>query len=238
MYLRSTIDNSFFELMFATQAYTNQVLHSNAEHQFRIINEEVKLLETALTCESRCIEFFKHFSKVIATSELEVVSKLQPQALQIIEFLSNSILKREIKENNSQETDNLLQGMMILLAAFLQKYPQQKLAVGEKLLRHLVYECMFEIPHGSKDQSRSIAPKCKSSLTRSHAFNLINVLGRDCLQNLGVTVDFLTGFNKDVAWRTSKESDWKITLYNDEKSLTGYVGIKNLACICYMNSIN
>ena len=81
MYLRSTIDTSFFELMFPTQAYTNHALHSNAEHQFRIVNEEVKLLKTALTCETRCIEFFKHFSKVIATAQPEVITKLEPQAL-------------------------------------------------------------------------------------------------------------------------------------------------------------
>lgn len=48
----------------------------------------------------------------------------------------------------------------------------------------------------------------------------------------------MSQFNQEATWRTSKESDWSIKLYNDEKSSTGHVGIKNLACICYMNSLN
>jgi len=48
----------------------------------------------------------------------------------------------------------------------------------------------------------------------------------------------LSNFNKEATWRTFKEVDWAIKLYNDEKSSTGHVGIKNLACICYMNSLN
>ena len=31
-------------------------------------------------------------------------------------------------------------------------------------------------------------------------------------------------------------SDWQITHFDDEKSSTGYVGLKNLGCICYMLS--
>jgi ubiquitin carboxyl-terminal hydrolase 9/24 len=45
-------------------------------------------------------------------------------------------------------------------------------------------------------------------------------------------------FNQKPSWRTNKESDWNIRLYEDEKSITGHVGIKNLGCICYMNSLN
>jgi ubiquitin carboxyl-terminal hydrolase 9/24 len=45
-------------------------------------------------------------------------------------------------------------------------------------------------------------------------------------------------FNSEVSWRTKKESDWNIKFFGDEKSSTGHVGIKNLGCICYMNSLN
>ena len=51
-------------------------------------------------------------------------------------------------------------------------------------------------------------------------------------------LDYLSNFNKEATWRTSKETDWNVKLYNDEKSSSGHVGIKNLACICYMNSLN
>jgi len=39
------------------------------------------------------------------------------------------------------------------------------------------------------------------------------------------------------SWRTNKDLDWNISLMDSEKSSTGYVGIKNLGCICYMNSL-
>ena len=39
-------------------------------------------------------------------------------------------------------------------------------------------------------------------------------------------------------WRTPRGIDWAITTVNkQEKSSTGFVGLKNIACICYMNSI-
>jgi ubiquitin carboxyl-terminal hydrolase 9/24 len=44
-------------------------------------------------------------------------------------------------------------------------------------------------------------------------------------------------FNTNPSWRTNKDHDWNISLMDSEKSSTGYVGIKNLGCICYMNSL-
>ena len=43
-----------------------------------------------------------------------------------------------------------------------------------------------------------------------------------------------------VEWNriwTNKTSDWQITHQDDEKSSTGYCGLKNLGCICYMISL-
>lgn len=96
-----------------------------------------------------------------------------------------------------------------------------------------MHECLFEIPNNGSN-----APKCKSHDTRKHALNLVAVLSRDNLANLSHVLSYLTEFQKAATWRTPKESDWSIKLYNDEKSSTGHVGIKNLACICYMNSLN
>ena len=37
-------------------------------------------------------------------------------------------------------------------------------------------------------------------------------------------------------WRTKRLDDWTITLLDKMKSTSGFVGIKNLGCICYMSS--
>ena len=96
-----------------------------------------------------------------------------------------------------------------------------------------MHDCLFEIPHGSKN-----APKCKSPMNRRNCFELLRALGTDCIENLEVVLDYLKRFNQNPSWRTNREGDWGIRLYEDEKSTTGRVGLKNLGCICYMNSLN
>jgi len=58
------------------------------------------------------------------------------------------------------------------------------------------------------------------------------------LENLKTVLDYMAVLQTNATWRTKKESDWDLKLYADEKSVTGRVGIKNLGCICYMNSLN
>jgi ubiquitin carboxyl-terminal hydrolase 9/24 len=44
--------------------------------------------------------------------------------------------------------------------------------------------------------------------------------------------------HKKGHWRSKRLEDWGITINDKSKSSTGYVGLKNLGCICYMNSFN
>ena len=122
---------------------------------------------------------------------------------------------------------------MITLAKLLQRYPQFKQQVGGALTQYLVHDCLFEIPHGQKN-----APKCKSISGRQTAFTLLQTLCTDSIPNLLYVLDYMKKFNEDPSWRTNRSNDWNIKLYEDEKSTTGRVGIKNLGCICYMNSLN
>lgn len=48
---------------------------------------------------------------------------------------------------------------------------------------------------------------------------------------------YMHDFNQNPSWRTHKDIDWSISLMDSEKSSTGFVGLKNLGCICYMNSL-
>ena len=104
---------------------------------------------------------------------------------------------------------------------------------------HLLHDCLFEIPQGnvSKSSHKVTPPKCKSQMLRLSTVKLISVLCRDCVPNLMVVMEFMHKFNENSSWRTNKEHDWNITLMDSEKSSTGYVGIKNLGCICYMISL-
>jgi len=102
-----------------------------------------------------------------------------------------------------------------------------------------VHNCLFEVPQGgtTKSLAKASAPKCKSQNSRTNALKLLAVLCRDNLHNLNIVLSYLTEFNQNPSWRTNKEMDWNISLMDSEKSATGYVGLKNLGCICYMNSL-
>lgn len=46
----------------------------------------------------------------------------------------------------------------------------------------------------------------------------------------------LTDYLMRGQWRTSKKSDWNIETSKSEKRKK-YVGLENLGCTCYMNSL-
>ena len=85
-------------------------------------------------------------------------------------------------------------------------------------------------------------PKCKSKNSRYACLSLVKELTIENQVGLRTLVDYMreTIYSSNVSlfWRSSRASDWSITT-NDkqEKSTTGYVGLKNIGCICYMNSI-
>lgn len=87
-----------------------------------------------------------------------------------------------------------------------------------------------------------LPPKCKARNTRWCCLSLVKELTYDNQESTRVLVDYMrqTIYSSNVSWhwRTARGSDWTITA-NDkqERSVTGYVGLKNIGCICYMNSI-
>ncbi len=50
-------------------------------------------------------------------------------------------------------------------------------------------------------------------------------------------IKLLKPFHLMPSWRSKNYSDWNIQSKFNEKSSTGYVGLYNLGCICYMNSL-
>lgn len=50
-------------------------------------------------------------------------------------------------------------------------------------------------------------------------------------------LDNLTDIMKGGNWRSNKKNSWDYNPILKQKSLTGYVGLKNLGCTCYMNSV-
>ena len=126
---------------------------------------------------------------------------------------------------------------MVMLNRLLMVQPGEKKVVGTELAPYLIHQGLFETPHGTA-HGENPAPKCKNFSTRKAAFDLLATLCRDSLESLTMVLSYLKNFNMNPTWRTNRENDWKVKFFDEEKSSTGYVGIKNLGCICYMNSVN
>ena len=111
-------------------------------------------------------------------------------------------------------------------------------------LKYLLRDCLFyketNISLISKD---TVAPpKCKTRNSRMFGLSLVKELTIENTDGIRVIVDYMRQniYSSNVSWfwRTPRGSDWAITTINkQEKSSTGFVGLKNIACICYMNSI-
>lgn len=94
---------------------------------------------------------------------------------------------------------------------------------------------------GLESPTTILPPKCKNPETREKAFNLLSSLL--LYESPSATNTHLEIANKfkqlllGAFWRTNSIMDWNISPFNMEKSFTGYVGLKNLGCTCYMNSL-
>ena len=82
-----------------------------------------------------------------------------------------------------------------------------------------------------------IPPKCKSLDSRKAAFRLLTNLCSDMNDHLLKVVEYLKGPLLSNFWRTQNYSDWFIHPLMTERSKSGFVGLKNLGCTCYMNSL-
>lgn len=138
------------------------------------------------------------------------------------------VLKNHPPENNYGEPDFTLSGILKVLKTVVKKIE----IVSTDTVDLVLHICLFEIPSASSKN----APKCKKGSTRKDAFELLKEMCKSDQNALVHVLKYLSAQYKDPSWRTCKSSDWNYHPAASEKSFTGYVGIKNLGCICYMIS--
>jgi ubiquitin carboxyl-terminal hydrolase 9/24 len=165
------------------------------------------------------------------------LAPLEEELWQLTQHLAAGIFAREGQETDTKKKDEILIGMLGVLQGLLQKYPSKKKEIGAKLVPHLLKDCLFQIPSNTGTTAGVTKSKCKTRGSRQAALKLLAVLSRDSLDNLSVVIEYIKEFGGRASWRTNKSSDWAITHLDDEKSSAGYVGLKNLGCICYMISL-
>ena len=166
-------------------------------------------------------------------------------------WLCDRIMKRDAVEERRNEVlvDECLVGLMSIVSDLLQKLGEvMKSVVGRVgLVKHVFVSCLFEIPTET-DHSKLAPPKCKSSKSRDSAFRLLTSLCVDCDDNFNVVVKLLNDKGKEeggpgeIATLSGSNSVGLDSLFhhnpqNQDKSSSGYVGLRNLGATCYMNSL-
>jgi ubiquitin C-terminal hydrolase len=131
------------------------------------------------------------------------------------------------------------------------------------LVRHLVERCLFDAPSARTASQALKPPICKSPQLRRKAFDLLLELCRGCDTNVREVArlcgprhvigdkDMISASKAHRSGHTSSTvatsgsstvvyagagSKTAYVDYNGTKSVSGYVGLKNMCCTCYMNS--
>ncbi len=94
------------------------------------------------------------------------------------------------------------------------------------------HNCLFAVPTASTPRD-SPPPKCKHATSRKIAFAFLEELSRGSAENLAFLSEEMVPHHANPAVTISKRG---YSVPSLPKSSTGYVGLKNLGCICYMNA--
>jgi hypothetical protein len=198
-------------------------------------------LPTAREFANSCFEFFALLSKLI----------VQPGALAAVDHerlahdLAKQIIAHHVVEASEEDEDQLLRGTLLLLQSVLSAIPADaqsaiKQAIGADLIDEVFSQCLFAVPQrGFAGGNALHPPKAKHPRTRTAAFGLLAELANRCEPNFSKIVSLVSEHHslKAPARKSSKSSTVSLSSsYLFAKSKTGYAGLKNLGCICYMNA--
>lgn len=147
----------------------------------------------------------------------------------LLNKLSHLIRTKNFTEDSFEKELFFTYGLNLIktLLGYCQAYSQD---IGSELelIDELLFKCLFVVKN--KGPGHHSSYKCKGSHSREAAYSLVNALTLNSTKNLQKVVQFFHPMLRDSDWRTKGFRDWNITPKFDEKSSTGYVGLKNLGC--------
>lgn len=206
-----------------------------------------------------CEQYFKFLNHLIR--EYCEESADRQQALKRFDDLLWTVLQR-IKRRETKETsrfdvpDHVLIGLMSLLSTLLHQQPSLKRRIGakdgENLIAILWHKFLFPPPvkltkskqmtpsanhnnnNNDDDDDEVIEWKensvCKTPKSRAMALKLLAELANGCEENFEHILGLIFDLHEEDIGKPRELS------HPAEKNVSGYVGLRNPGCICYMNS--
>ncbi|CAD8154340.1 unnamed protein product [Paramecium pentaurelia] len=172
----------------------------------------------------RCDHFFEFCCNLIYQEQNLDIPKLNFEELLI--YIRQNLEQLPYNENTVKDQDQILIGLLKLLNTLIDRI--ESLSTHQGLFEQIL-SYLFE----NEGETRC---KCKSQLSRTAGFNCFFTLLKSP-QNMQKFLDVVSPLHYTHTWRTKNFNDWNIQSKFHEKSSTGYVGLYNLGCICYMNSL-
>lgn len=170
---------------------------------------------------------------------------LDPQHADVDLVALARMLSKKIKEHPMEAVgrqDLMLQGLMALERHLFTLVPWSKGQLGgaaDGLVEDLC-NALFELPNADKQkqEGRKVPPpKCKTTSTRKVAFSLLQDLVYQNPAGLAVLITRLRSNHFKPHSGGMLPYLWDFESKAEDRSDTGYVGIRNLGCICYMNAL-
>jgi ubiquitin C-terminal hydrolase len=198
----------------------------------------LELLSQVDTRNDHCESFFD-----LLSSLLQEVGKDEEVPFDVsgtVFSLIQKIKSQPITEQSADQPDHVLAGILNVTSRLINIIPsiKEEIGVGPKhqLLQEVFFKCLFELP-GPEHKGGLLPPKCKSKPSRESAFRLLATLVQDCETNMKELIKLLLPYHVTTHSNGNDLSEWDFKSESQQKSPVGYVGIKNLGCICYMNSL-
>ena len=226
VYLKEKLSHGIMSLLIQFQ----HIGVNPSPHQFFIPILLQSTLQKALIYQDKSEVFFRMLTNVVNYINF---GELNFDVDKLLLQLAKLIKERSPKERSHKDSDIdvVLNGILLLMRGLFLRFPEKAFKYGqeEKLVSELLQNCLFEIPR--RANRRLIpGPKCKNHHTRSSALRLLVELAKGNTENLKEIISYIAPIHKNANWRTKRWVDWHITQKNNEKSSTGYVGLKNLGC--------
>lgn len=199
------------------------------------------LLDYAFSHRDKCKEFFGAIESIMKYCEEKDFEAAKIDFHDLASQLAEKLISLTPFEAQQSDQDFLLQGLMSLLRMIFTKKPTAKdevlLRSQPKFLEEVVHNCLFEIPSALLEKGAITGPKCKSPESRRIAIMLLQSMTVGANEITVRAVEYLKKLLLNHFWRTSSSSDWNILSMTAERNKTGYAGLENLGCTCYMNSL-